>query len=338
MHDKPVTICDTTLRDGTQGEGFQLSSLDQLRIAQRLAGFLMHATPKSNFLTTMRQPIILLTLLTLLTLLMAGCKRKADIAPGNGIVFTTLNNHKVTTWVNDEPALVCSRVFYGYNKPYWLTLQAGENTIRFTAERLPGGMTDGIASRQPDGRNDGSTMVKIISGNILSKPKDIIRWIATADSQTSPAWTVRSDIAWRPALESYDAIDHVDDATKAQIADFLASLKTALNAKDLSPLGYQNSDFDFLMKQVGFKCAMAKDVFGAEPYQTSVSPMSELEIIHGKKTIMIYRRDDDEGVFYAGRSREAPSENGEISYFLAPTELYFVKEKGTLKPLWIKSY
>jgi len=36
---KPVTIYDTTLRDGTQGEGFQLSMLDKLRIAKRLDEF-----------------------------------------------------------------------------------------------------------------------------------------------------------------------------------------------------------------------------------------------------------------------------------------------------------
>ncbi len=39
MTDKPVYIYDTTLRDGTQGEGFQLSGLDKLRIAQRLDAF-----------------------------------------------------------------------------------------------------------------------------------------------------------------------------------------------------------------------------------------------------------------------------------------------------------
>ena len=36
---KTVTIYDTTLRDGTQGEGFQLSGLDKLRIAKRLDEF-----------------------------------------------------------------------------------------------------------------------------------------------------------------------------------------------------------------------------------------------------------------------------------------------------------
>jgi len=36
---KPVHIYDTTLRDGTQGEGFQLSGLDKLRIAKRLDEF-----------------------------------------------------------------------------------------------------------------------------------------------------------------------------------------------------------------------------------------------------------------------------------------------------------
>jgi 2-isopropylmalate synthase len=39
MHGKPVFIYDTTLRDGTQGEGFQLSGLDKLRIAKRLDEF-----------------------------------------------------------------------------------------------------------------------------------------------------------------------------------------------------------------------------------------------------------------------------------------------------------
>jgi 2-isopropylmalate synthase len=36
---KPVQIYDTTLRDGTQGEGFQLSVLDKLRIAKKLDEF-----------------------------------------------------------------------------------------------------------------------------------------------------------------------------------------------------------------------------------------------------------------------------------------------------------
>ena len=36
---KAVTIYDTTLRDGTQGEGFSLSGLDKIRLAQRLDAF-----------------------------------------------------------------------------------------------------------------------------------------------------------------------------------------------------------------------------------------------------------------------------------------------------------
>ena len=39
LSDKPVFLYDTTLRDGTQGEGFQLSLLDKLRIAERLDAF-----------------------------------------------------------------------------------------------------------------------------------------------------------------------------------------------------------------------------------------------------------------------------------------------------------
>ncbi|MEC9054536.1 MAG: citramalate synthase, partial [Verrucomicrobiota bacterium] len=37
--EKKVSLYDTTLRDGTQGEGFQLSGLDKLRIAHRLDEF-----------------------------------------------------------------------------------------------------------------------------------------------------------------------------------------------------------------------------------------------------------------------------------------------------------
>ncbi len=39
MSAKQVFLYDTTLRDGTQGEGFQLSGLDKLRIAERLDAF-----------------------------------------------------------------------------------------------------------------------------------------------------------------------------------------------------------------------------------------------------------------------------------------------------------
>jgi len=39
MNAKPVFLYDTTLRDGTQGEGFQLSGLDKLRITEHLDAF-----------------------------------------------------------------------------------------------------------------------------------------------------------------------------------------------------------------------------------------------------------------------------------------------------------
>jgi len=39
MKNKAVRIYDTTLRDGTQGEGFSLSGLDKIRLAQRLDDF-----------------------------------------------------------------------------------------------------------------------------------------------------------------------------------------------------------------------------------------------------------------------------------------------------------
>jgi 2-isopropylmalate synthase len=42
MKHPPVFLYDTTLRDGTQGQGFHLSSLDKLRVAERLDAFGMH--------------------------------------------------------------------------------------------------------------------------------------------------------------------------------------------------------------------------------------------------------------------------------------------------------
>ena len=38
----PVTLYDTTLRDGTQGTGISFSTLDKLRVAERLDAFGMH--------------------------------------------------------------------------------------------------------------------------------------------------------------------------------------------------------------------------------------------------------------------------------------------------------
>src|SRR5438876_12005377 len=39
---RKVTIYDTTLRDGTQGEGISFSSADKIRIAERLDAFGVH--------------------------------------------------------------------------------------------------------------------------------------------------------------------------------------------------------------------------------------------------------------------------------------------------------
>ena len=39
---KHITIYDTTLRDGTQGEGISFSSADKVRIAERLDAFGVH--------------------------------------------------------------------------------------------------------------------------------------------------------------------------------------------------------------------------------------------------------------------------------------------------------
>ena len=39
MSTKPVTLYDTTLRDGTQGTGISFSVLDKIRVAEKLDAF-----------------------------------------------------------------------------------------------------------------------------------------------------------------------------------------------------------------------------------------------------------------------------------------------------------
>ena len=41
-HMSPVTIYDTTLRDGTQGTGISFSTLDKIRVAEKLDDFGVH--------------------------------------------------------------------------------------------------------------------------------------------------------------------------------------------------------------------------------------------------------------------------------------------------------
>jgi len=271
----------------------------------------------------------------LITVVLAGCAKKPDIPEAKCLVFTTMNNHRVTTWVNDEPVLVCDNVWNGYNKAFWLTLRKGQNKVHFTVDRLSPDVTV-IGERDPTNPNDGSTTVKIIKGGIFS-PEDMIVWKATADSEESPRWTVYSDTAWRPSLESYDAITGIDDDTKEEIQDWLNKVQKGLDAKDLSAIGFDESDVEFLMEQSGITCSVEKDIFGLEQYKAVVSPLTELDILFGKKTIMVYRP-DGEPLFHAGLPEDAERERGKMYYNISCDALYFVREDGKLKPLWIKEY
>lgn len=272
----------------------------------------------------------------LVAVVLVGCGKKPDIPDAKCLVFTTMNNHKVTTWVNDEPVLVCDNVWSGYNKPFWTTLRKGQNTVHFTVDRLSPDVTKVIGEHDPDNPNDGSTTVKIIKGGVFS-PEDIITWKATADSEESPRWTVHSETAWRPSLESYDAIAGIDDDTKKEIQYWLSKIQEGLDAKDLSAIGLDASDVEFLMKEIGVTCSVEKDIFGLKQYVAVVSPLAELDIVFGKKTIMVYRP-DGEPVYYAGLPDDAEMERGKMYYHLSGDALYFVREGGKLKPLWVKAY
>jgi len=269
-------------------------------------------------------------------ILVSGCKSKPDIPTAECLVFTTLNNHKVTTWVNDEPVLVCDNVWNGYNKAFWLTLRKGINKVYFTAERLPDEITKVIDEYTPDTPNDGSTIVKIIKGDIFTS-EDMIVWKATSDFHTSPVWSINSDIAWRPSLKPYDTIRKVDRETESQLREFLKTLKKSLESKKMAGIGFNESDFEFLSKELGLQCSVQNDIFNVEYYEVTVSPIEELKIVKGKKTIMLYRP-DGEPVFYAGISRSAPRENEKMYYHFSGDALYFVKSKGKLEPLWVKKY
>jgi len=52
-----------------------------------------------------RKTLLLLVFVPLLT----GCDPNVDIPETKCLVFTTMNHHSVTTWVNDEPLLAAKR-------------------------------------------------------------------------------------------------------------------------------------------------------------------------------------------------------------------------------------
>ena len=261
-----------------------------------------------------------------------GCSSNSDNSASKYGVFTTLNNHRITTWVNDEPVLVCDNVWNGYNKPLWHVFRKGENAVHFTAERLPKDVTEVI--RENDPADPGHTVVKIGTGSPFS-PKVIATWTTREDRETSPTWPLRSNVSFRPALDAYDSIQSIDQATKEQISQFLTQLQKALDAKDVSSLGLTTADFSALIAEVGMKGSLERDVFGAEPDAARVSKWDELDMIHGKKTIMVYRPDGEQ-VFVAGIAPDAPRENGKLYLSLSSDALYFVKQDGKLKPLWSK--
>ena len=172
----------------------------------------------------------ILTGCPLIILLLAGCARWADIPEAQCLVYTTLNHHAITTWVNDEPILVCDNVYNGYNKPFWLALRKGENTVHFTASRLPATATPAISEVIPGQQDDNTTVVKIIAGGIFH-PKDLIEWKVTKDAETSPRWTVQSGTGYRPSLEQYEDVGLVNEDMLQQITAFLERFQKALQER-----------------------------------------------------------------------------------------------------------
>jgi len=279
-----------------------------------------------------RKTLLLLVFVPLLT----GCDPNVDIPETKCLVFTTMNHHSVTTWVNDEPVLVCGGMYDRYNMAFWQVLRKGVNEVHFTAQRLPAEVTDATAEHDPADGSDGSTTVKIIKGTVREH-EDIIVWNVTADSQTSPRWTIHSDAGRRPSLESFDPIVSVDDETKADIRILLGRFRAALDSKNLSAVGWREADLEAGFSEAGLELSMEKDIYGAKPYTSYVLSLDELEIVHGAKTIMVYHP-HDELAFFAGRCPDAPNELGVFYHYISGSSLFFVKNKGKLEPLWTKKY
>jgi hypothetical protein len=276
--------------------------------------------------------------------LVSGCSSKADIPEAKCLVFTTWNSHKITTWVNDEPVLVCDSVYGGYNKPFWPMLHRGLNHIHFTAERLPREKTRVLRESSDPFHvlpTDGSTTVKLIAGSMIFRPKEVkelLVWKTTRDAETSPHWSVWSDVSFRPPLDRYDDIDGIDEKVRTQIKGFLVRLKEALKSRDLAIAGLEKADFDDIAREAGIKADVSK-AFANEPYYVDVAPIEKLNIIHGKKTIMAYRP-DGKPIFHAGDDPDAPIEKHKLQMFysIEMDGLYFVMEKGKLQPLGVRRY
>jgi hypothetical protein len=279
--------------------------------------------------------------------LLIGCSSKPDIPERQCLVVTSLNNHKITTWVNDEPVLVCDNVYSGYNKPYWMMLSRGLNRIHFTAERLPEEKTKRLQEMEDPsdiGFKDGSTTVKLIKGGFLS-PKVLLTWKTAQDEEESPHWTVMSDKAYRPPLDRFDQIEEIDDPIRDQIATFLKLLKNALEAKNPFKAGLKLTCLEALMQDGGLQFEPFK-IFDTDHYYVEAAPIEKLKFIHGKKTIMVYR-EDGRDVFFAGDESAASDridlkglKKGEWKTYcvIEFDALYFVMYKGKLKPLWVGPY
>ena len=216
----------------------------------------------------------------------------------------------------------------------------GINRIHFTAERQNAEITREIASHVPGGSNDGSTRVRIVKGSIF-KPEDmedLLVWDVTKDAQTSPKWTVRSEVGFRPPLDAFDDISTIDEQTRHDIAKFLGELEKTLAAKDISAFGLVAEMFNDSMRQMGMTSDFVTDVLKADHYESHViTDMNDLKLIHGKKTIMVYCG-DQRSLFEAGRSSDAPREDGKMYMHLSGDSLFFVKREGKIEPLWPKKY
>ena len=184
-----------------------------------------------------------------LILLLPGASPKVNVPEAKCRVFVAWNNHKVTTWVNDEPVSAWDNVCDGSNKLFFFTLHKGVNYIHFTAERLPVEKTKEFAGDLP---SDGSTTIKLRFGGIFGtnngKPfsynaKDLLVWKATKDAETSHHWTVYFETSFRPPLDQFDPVTEISEGTRPN-QEFSRSSEGGIEMRNLSKVGVKESDSD----------------------------------------------------------------------------------------------
>lgn len=255
----------------------------------------------------------------ILVLALACSSGEASFNAQGCLVFSNQNAHEFVTWVNDEPVGVCDATYAGYNSPVWVTLRKGDNTLRFTASRLP--------------EETGPTTISVIRGSIFTEFDTLRSWTISEEKGTSPTWVVTSKKDIGGSLKSFEDVGAVDEATRKQVFGLLDRLYEALEKKDPRRVGLDPETLNRFMAAIGFKENYLTDIFAYEDYQVERPPAEEVRMIAGKKTILVYRQHGGP-LFSAGHGPQYEAPDGEMVFSYGVDKVMVVKEGGKYRFLW----